>query len=222
VGEANPSLRLVLRCILSQNYGLAQAGTLIPAMFEDIKEALRALLHGEVTPEDRRSLLAAMRDTLVRVRMGREDLEQSVEVTRKRLAVERAELETVRRRKSLAEKIGDQETITIAERFEVQHLERVTVFERKLEAQESELALVERELTEMTQQLKSAQAGVGSGLAAGATGGGASADAPGNAPGSERGDLDQEIDSLDRARRRATSEADAEARLAELKRRMGQ
>jgi hypothetical protein len=194
-------------------------------MFEDIKEALRALLHGEVTPEDRRTLLGEMRDTLVRVRMGREDLEQAVEVTRKRLTVERAELETVRRRKALAEQIGDQETATIAERFEVQHLERVTVYERKLEAQENELALVERDLTEMTQQLKAAQAGVGSGLGAGAAGmstgtTGTSTGAAGTGSGS--GDLEHEIDSLDRARRRATSEADAEARLAELKRRMGQ
>jgi hypothetical protein len=191
-------------------------------MFEDIKEALRALLHGEVTPEDRRTLLAEMRDTLVRVKMGREDLEQAVEATRKRLTVERASLETVRRRKALAEKIGDQETVTIAGRFEVQHLERVTVYERKLEAQESELTLVERDLSEMTQQLKAAQAGVGSGLSAGAAASESSVGTPGGGPGSEAGDLEREMDSLDRARRRATSEADAEARLAELKRRMGQ
>jgi hypothetical protein len=89
------------------------------------------------------------------------------------------------------------------------------LLEKKLEVEQGELTLVEGEVTEMQEQYKSAMAGVGSGRAAGsapnvddiATGGGAQ--------------LKSELDNLDRSRRRAAHEADADERLAELKRRMG-
>lgn len=190
-------------------------------MFSDIRQALRDLLQGNVPPEGRRELLAVMKDTLVRGRLALDDLREGVAATRKRLERERGELETVKRRKGLAEGIGDAETVGIAARFEAQHAERVAVLERKLEAQESELALVERELAEMTQQYRAAAAGVGSGMRSGAV--------PAADPtATEEESLDdagaalhRELDGLGRAQRRAAAEADAEARLAELKRRMG-
>ena len=180
-------------------------------MFEDIRQAFRELLHGNVAPEERRGMLSAMRDTLVRARLALDDLRAGLEVTRRRMATERAELETVRRRKSLAEGIGDLETVTIAERFEAHHLERLVVLERKEGAQASELALVEREVQEMTEQFKSATAGVGSGMAA----------APNQDPLDEAAGMDAELGAMGRAQRRAAAEADADARLAELKKRMG-
>jgi hypothetical protein len=64
----------------------------------------------------------------------------------------------------------------------------------------------------MTTQLKAAQAGVGSGMAAGTV----PSEEGGEGPG-----LEGSIDDLARTRRRAAAEEDAEARLAELKRRMG-
>ena len=108
----------------------------------------------------------------------------------------------------------------IRDRFEAHHLERVALLQKKLEAEEGELALVEREVEEMKGQFKAASAGVGSGLRAGG---------PGSAPPSDaelglddRGaGLASELGAMDRERRRATSEADADARLAELKKRMG-
>jgi hypothetical protein len=70
----------------------------------------------------------------------------------------------------------------------------------------------------MTQQYRAAAAGVGSGMRPGAV----------PPPGAARDEIDdaratleREIDGMDRARRREAMEADAEARLAELKRRMG-
>lgn len=189
-------------------------------MFEDIRQAFRDLLNGDVAPEDRRGVLAEMRESLVQARMAVDDLRTGVEVTRKRLAAERAELETVARRKSLAEGIGDAETVAVAAQFEAHHAERVALLERKLEVQEGELALVEREVDEMKTQFKAASAGVGSGLRAGR---------PGTAPPSDaelglddRGaGLAQELGAMDRERRRRASEADADARLAELKKKMG-
>ena len=119
-------------------------------MFEDIREALRDLMSGRVAPNERRAVLADMRETLVRARMGLDDLRRGVEETRKRLAQEVRDNETAERRRTLAAEIGDKETETIAVRFTAHHAERVAVFQRKLDSQEAELALVDGEVTEMT------------------------------------------------------------------------
>ena len=190
-------------------------------VFSDIRQALRDLLQGNVPPEGRRELLSVMKDTLVRGRLALDDLREGVAATRKRLERERSELETVKRRKGLAEGIGDTETVTIAARFEAQHAERVAVLERKLEAQESELALVERELAEMTQQYRAAAVGVGSGMRSGAVPAADPTAAETETIDDTAAALNRELDGLNRAQRRAAAEADAEARLAELKRRMG-
>ncbi len=185
-------------------------------MFEDVRQALHDLLHGNVPAGERREVLATMKETIVRARMALDDLRESVEVTRKRVAQERRELETVKRRKGLALGVGDTETVTIAERFETQHAEKLAVLEQKLAVQENELALVEREVEEMKSQFKAASAGVGSGLRSGGAHG------AGVDPLEEESSrLDQQFSELDRAARRADANATAEAQLAELKRRMG-
>jgi hypothetical protein len=190
-------------------------------VFEDVRQAFRELLNGNVPPEARRAALSDMRATLVRAKMALDDLREGIAVTRKRLVVERGELETIRRRRVLAEGIGDKETVDVATRFEAHQSERVALFEKKLEVQEGELALVEGEVEEMTAQYKAANAGVGWGMAAGSAP--STADVGDDGSGRASGDpgLDQELDTLDRARRRSASEAEADARLAELKRRMG-
>ena len=189
-------------------------------MFEDIRRAFEDLLRGDVPATERRGMLAEMRDTLVRARLAVDDLRAGVATTRERLAHEQQELATIARRRTLAEGIGDAETVAVAARFESHQAERVRVLERKLEAQAEELALVEREVEEMKTQFKAASAGVGSGLRDGGIG---------SAPLSDRelglddrgAGVAQELGAMDRQRRRETSEADAEARLAELKKRMG-
>ena len=50
----------------------------------------------------------------------------------------------------------DAETVLIAERFAIRHRERVSVLERKIVVQRDELALAERELTEMTTEARRA------------------------------------------------------------------
>ena len=181
-------------------------------MFEQFREALRALRTGGVHPSERRPMISHMRDTLVQARVGLADLRTALATTRSRLEGERRELDTVRRRKGLAAGIKDAETVAIAERYEAQHAERVTVLEQKLAAQEAELAMAEREVDEMTKELKLAAAGIDSVPSM------AAAPDPSVDPESER--LQQELDSLARARRRAATEADADEKLAALKRRM--
>lgn len=214
-------------------------------MFEKIRHSLDDLLARATKPEDRRAVVSQMKDALVHARVALDDLRGGVRETQRRLAAERRELETITRRKGLAQKVNDAETVTIAERFERQHAEKVTVLEAKLQAQEAELALAEREVEAMGAELRRAMSGaMGAPGASGAMGapaaGGAGeagaedplAGMPG-APGAgdvgsaddplrdESADLASEINAAARAGRRARLEQEAEARLAELKRRMG-
>lgn len=184
-------------------------------MFDEVRHAFRELLHGNVPPEGRRELIAVMKDTLVQAKLALDDLREGVEVTRKRVERERAELDTIRRRKGLAQGVGDAETVTIAERFEMQQAERLAVLEQKMSAQESELALLERDVAEMKEQLKAALAGVGSGMRSGTV------DAAADPLDGERAGLEQQLNDLKRAERRANASSEADAALAELKKRMG-
>jgi hypothetical protein len=185
-------------------------------MFDHFRQSLRDLMDRSTPPEERRAGLAQMKETLVRARMGLDDLRAGIDATRKRLASEQHELETVRRRKGLAAGINDQETVALAEKYEALHAERTEVMTRKLSAQESELALAEREVAEMTAALKGALSGATTGTPL---------------KPSEEAELDamldrdagvaSEIDALGRASNRSAREAEADQRLAELKRRMG-
>jgi len=188
-------------------------------MFESFRQSIRDLMDRATPPEERRAGLARMKQTLVTARMGLDDLRGGVKVTRTRLEAEQRELETMRRRKGQAAGINDAETVALAEKYETHHAERVAVLTRKLDAQEAELAIAERDVAEMTAELRNAVAGVGGapGTASVADAAAAEADAVVN----DGGNVAQEIDALGRAAKRAARDDDAERRLAELKRRMG-
>lgn len=186
-------------------------------MFESLRETLSDLLGGRVAPANRRAVLADMKGALVQAKMGIEDLREGLELTHRRLTEEREKLETAVRRKALAEGINDSETAAIAARFEAQHAERVAVLTRKLEAQQAEFGLAERDYDEMVRQLKQANAGVGAGLSSANRGPtDEELGLPNDAP------LRSELDGLARSRQRADREAGADAALEALKKRMGQ
>jgi hypothetical protein len=185
-------------------------------MFDHLKAAVQDLLQGRVAPGDRRAAIADMKRALTLAKMGISDLRDGVGQTRGRLEAERTQLATVQRRKALAAAVPDLETVALAEKFEVQHAERIAVLERKLDAQEAEVGLAERDYDEMMKQLKAANAGVGSGMMPGATG---PTDADLGLP--DDTGLTSELDALARRRSRSAAEAAADAQLEELKRKMG-
>lgn len=191
-------------------------------MFESLKTTIADLLGGRVHPADRRAVINDMKQALVSAKLGVEDLEQGVEVTRRKLTTERQGLETVSRRKGLAAGISDAETVAIAEKFESQHLERIAVLERKLEAQEAEAALARRDYDEMLKALKAASAGAGSVGAGGAAAGTAREPSDAELGLPDDGVLNAQLDAMRRQAAREARDADAAARLEELKRRMGQ
>lgn len=182
-------------------------------MFDDLKASLRDLISARLAPDDRRAAVHAMKESIIRAKMALDDLRDGLAQTRQRLATEEAELATVERRRALAEQAADAETVAIAERYARPLRERVEVLRRKADVQADELALAERDVSEMTQQLKVAASGGGATPPVAATV---------NDELEPDGALKRNFDSLSRASARAAAEQDADARLAELKRRMGQ
>jgi hypothetical protein len=183
-------------------------------VFDSLRRSFDELISRATKPEERRAIATRMKDTLVQARIGLEDMRAGLKTAQQRLALEERELETVRRRKQLAEGISDKETVELAVKYEQMHNERVEVLRRKVEAQEAELALAEREVGSMTAELRQVMAGAP--LAQGAV-------PPSDAELGLGNDasLHDEIDSLGRARARQDREAEADRRLEELKRRMG-
>ena len=184
-------------------------------VFDNLRHSFDELLSRAARPEERRIVASRMKDTLVQATVGLNDMRDGLVKSRQRLANEERELDTIRRRKQLAEGIGDRETVEIAGKYEQMHAERVDVLRQKVTVQEAELTLAQREVDSMSAQLKAVLNGTDPGPT------------PLNEPAAEdampgaSSSLRDEIDSLGRARARAEREADAARRLDELKRRMG-
>ncbi len=193
-------------------------------MFDQLRDAMRGFSERS-GPDERRRATQAMKEALVHAKMGVQDLRSGVSVTERRVIQEREELGTVERRLGLAAQINDQETVTIAERFRAQHTERLAVLETKLMSQQQELKMMERELEEMTVQLRRAVSGLP--INPNATIERDAMDEVESALGDDmnasRETRDSGIDDERKSPRltRAEKEANAEDRLAELKRRMG-
>jgi hypothetical protein len=183
-------------------------------VFDSFRQSFDDLLTRATRPEDRRLVASRMKDTLVQARVGLDDLRDGLEKARRRLAGEERELETIRRRKQLAEGINDRETVDIALKYEQMHVERVEVLRQRVTAQEAELALAERDVETMSAELKAVLAGTDPRARSAAI-------EDETEPQAESAELRDEIDSLRRARAHADREADAARRLDELKRRMG-
>jgi hypothetical protein len=150
-----------------------------------------------------------MREALVDAKVGLSQSRAARDAVAAQLERERTELATVRRRGQLAAGINDAETVRLAAEFERKHSGRIEVLERKHAALVEEVLLVERETAEMTAQLKRLT-------------GGEDPVTPPSAP--EDDSIASNLSELDALRRtadRSARDADADARLAELKRRMG-
>ena len=186
-------------------------------MFESFRQSLNDLLDRATPPEERRAVLARMKQTLVQARMGLDDLRGGVATTKQRLDIETRELETMRRRKVAATAINDTETVALADKYETLHGERADVLRQKLQAQEAELGMVEREVGEMTTELKQAMLGAGPSASSVSDEAREEADSVLD----DGRTVAEESDAISRAGRRSARETEAEQKLADLKRRMG-
>lgn len=187
-------------------------------MFERLRETMREAMGRASSPGEGRAALALMRQAVVEAKVAVSQVRAALAESRAVLERERADLVTVQRRKGLAAEIRDEETVRVAERFEHRHTARIAVLERKISAQEAELALGEREVEEMTTQLRAVASGVDPAAAHAATAGLDAAAAAAAPPPDEA--LNADLDALRRRSERAARDAEAERQLAELKRRM--
>lgn len=187
-------------------------------MFRRLREALEAALAGATPPEDLYDLAARMRDALVEARAGLGQMRDALAKTEREVALLHREIETAERRRALALEIDDRETVAVADAYLAKHRERVAVLEKKVGAEREEVALAERDVAEMTAQLEEVTKRRGnidaerSSSAAWASLGRAGVDRP---------EVDAEQEALKARMDRAAREAEADAKLEELKKRMG-
>jgi hypothetical protein len=187
-------------------------------MFDELRDSLRHL-SSRLDPDERRRMSGGMREAMVHAKLAIQDMRAALTTTEARLRTEQAELDTVRRRQGLAAQIDDQETVAIAERFAAQHAERVAVLESKRMVQQQELELAEREYESMSADLKRVMSGFAPEASSPEMAARREVDALLSDDPLATGDV---LDTPPAPRRsRADREADAEARLADLKRQFG-
>lgn len=134
-------------------------------MFEDLKNLFSktwTAFHEEASrrdPEDQiAELLAAMRREMVEARAALPLLDEAVTRTRAELDRERQALADVQRRRGLAERIGDAETVRVADEFAERHTRRIAVLEEKVRSAQAERDLQADEIQRMSRQYKEADA----------------------------------------------------------------
>jgi phage shock protein A len=131
-------------------------------MFRKLKGRLEDLLSaleeraGADPGDDITRVLAGMREELIEAKATIPELEKQITALGRLREREIERSKDAARRGGQAAGIGDQETVDVAARFELKHLERAEVYQQKLEAAQAELSLQQRNVREMTTQLKSA------------------------------------------------------------------
>ncbi|HUL48733.1 MAG TPA: hypothetical protein VLT79_01825 [Gemmatimonadales bacterium] len=128
-------------------------------MFDRLRNALRAALDAATPAQDRdlRDLVRQMREALIEAKASVEEMRTALTHVEAELVAERRQLADAERRGRLAAEIQDGETVTVAERFAARHRERIGMLQQKLEAQRAEVALVEREIQDMRDQVVQAE-----------------------------------------------------------------
>jgi hypothetical protein len=187
-------------------------------VFARLRDALERALAAATPPEDLGEIASRMREAVIEQKAGVRAMQEALAQAEALLAHHQGELATARRRRELAAGIADAETVAVAEKYIAKTGEHVGVLEKKVVAQREELALAERELAEMTAQLQEAArrnpATTAERSAAGAW------NALGGA-GMDRPETDLEGELLKGRMERAAREAQADAKLDELKKKMG-
>lgn len=174
-------------------------------MFERLRAAVNAALDAATPPPDWRELRGQLHRAAVEGRAAVLQLRDALARTERDLALERKALEDARRRGAMAVDVGDAETGDVAERFVQRHTERTEVLEQKLGAQRAELTLLERDVDELVAKLRDLE------RRQGVPQDGSRIQPP----------VDVDDAALGAELDRSAREADAEARLRELKNRMG-
>lgn len=134
-------------------------------MFEDLRNAFREAVQNfkdeldrESVPENVDRLLKGMIDEVTEAKVRLKGIQADLEETRKRIATEEQQVATNRRRGRMARDIDDEETARIADEYADRHARRLEVFTQKAAALAQEENLLAAEVEEMTGKVKEARA----------------------------------------------------------------
>ena len=134
-------------------------------MFDNLRSAFREALDNfnkelarDRVPEAVDNLLAGMRAEVVDAQARVRELEAQITRATAEAEREKAEAATARRREKLASDIGDADTVQVASQYAASREERQRVLEQKASAMKEELAIRTREVEEMLAKVKEAQA----------------------------------------------------------------
>lgn len=130
----------------------------IQRIFRDAWAAFRAEAARREPEDEVATLLAAMRREMVAARANLPLYEAACQRAEAELERERAQLADCLRRRAMAEKVGDAETVRVADDFAARHRAAVGVLEAKLAAARAERELRVREAEEMMRRYKEADA----------------------------------------------------------------
>ena len=133
-------------------------------MFEDLRAAFREAidsfneeLNRDQVPETVDRLIGGMVDEITDVKTQIGDLENQIKKALAATDREKAEAATCRRREKMALEIGDAETAGVAAQFAEKHEEHQQVLEQKAKALKAELDFRREEVEQMMAQVKEAQ-----------------------------------------------------------------
>ena len=127
------------------------------AAFREAVENFKTELNRDQIPEKVDGLLAGMYREATDAKAYVSKLEKDLAAARARAQRESEQAEVCRRRQQQAERIGDEETVRVAEEFARKHEERAQVIEGKAEAILRELTVCRSDVDEMLEQIKVAR-----------------------------------------------------------------
>lgn len=133
-------------------------------MFENLRNAFREAIENfnkeldrDQVPGSVDRLLAGMRDEVADAKVRIRELEDQIARADAEATREKTAAATARRRGKLAADINDTETVQLAEQYVQRHEERQRILEQKSAALRQELAIRQKEVEEMLAQVKDAQ-----------------------------------------------------------------
>lgn len=133
-------------------------------MFDNLRHAFREAIENfnkelsrDQVPENVDALLRGMKNEVADAKVRIRELEDLIARADAEAARERKDAETARRRGGMASGIGDEETARLALEFAAKHEERLRILEQKATAMRDELALRTKEVEEMLVKVKEAQ-----------------------------------------------------------------
>lgn len=128
----------------------------LQSIFKNTWDAFRREVERREPEDQVADLLRMMRREMVEARALLPELDAEIQRVRRDLEVERKALADTERRRGLAERIKDEETVRVATEFAERHAARVRVLEQKLQAAQAERELRGREVEEMTRRYQQA------------------------------------------------------------------